>query len=292
MGPACCWGFELLVLSGAVAACTERDRPLVEIEALDRSGDPRGPEVAAGLEPRLETAASELPGFERRAARADEVGYQLRGEVHLLTERPSVEEGKVHRAAGVSLRLFALDRSAEIMSNGLSSGEVPPEDGFREVAGAALDQALSRLDAALALRGAKPDEVIAALRSEDDALRAAAISAAGERELEATVPALGELLGSDTLPDSVRLDIIGALVAIGDPAAVGPIIDTVDQQPLGWWPQILFAVAELGGPRAEGFLFTVAQGHDDPRIRQAARDALAELEGRKAPPPLEVESAR
>lgn len=259
---------------------------------MDRSGDAAGARVASALETPLSEQVDELDGFERRPAGPDEAAFQIRAVVGLATERPSARAGLRHRAVGVTVRLWSLDRDRplEVTANGLVSDDAPADAGFEPVARAALKRAMERLAHALRLRAAEPEDVVAAIRSDDDAVRAAAIAAAAERRLASAVEPLGALLASDALPDSVALDIVGALVAIGEPRAVGPIIETVEKRQPEYWPQILFAVAELGGRRAEGFLFTVSKGHEHPRVRAAAEEALAELERRKGaaadrPPP-------
>ena len=291
----CCSGFDrarrfvsfgpALAVALTIAACTERSRPIAALDVVDRSGDPAGTAVAAALEPALAERIAELDGFERRPARADERAFQIRAVVQLATDRPSARAGLRHRAVGVTVRLWSLDREQplEVTANGLTSDDVAADAGFEAIARAALAQATNRLTHALRLREADPEDVVAAIRSDDDAVRGAAIAAAADRRLAAAVEPMGALLATDALPDSVSLDIVGALVAIGDPRGVGPIIETVEKRPAEYWPQILFAVSELGGRRAEGFLFTVSRGHDDPRVRAAAEEALAELERRKAP---------
>jgi len=290
LGRACSWAFDrrragtlLGAAALALAACTDRDRPIVALDVVDRSGDPAGDDVARALQAPLAEALDGLEGFERRPARRDEVGFQARAVVGLVTDRPAPGGELRRRAVGVSVRLWSLDRvdPVEVRADGLASQELAPDAGFEPVAQAALTQAMARLRAAWELTTAAPSEVVSALAAEDDAIRGAAIAAAAHRRLEAAVEPLGQLLSSDTLPDSVALEIVGALVAIGDPRAVGPIIETVEKRPASYWPQVLFAVGELGGRRAEGFLFTVAKGHEDPAVKVAARDALRELERRK-----------
>lgn len=268
-------------MSWALGACTQRAAPVVAIDVEDGSGDPRGSAVADVLPPLLAEAVDQLPGFEQRPARDGERAYQLRATIGLVTERPTAALDERRRAVGITLSMWSLDREVDVQVHGLASGEGPEAVGFEPTAREAVAIALSRLQVALRLRGADPEDVIAALRSDDDAVRDVAIATAGERELTEAVPTMGELLRSDTLPTSVALDIVGALVAIGDPAATEPIIETVESRPLEFWPQIIFALSELGGRKAEGFLFTVAKGHDDPRIRAVAEQALLELERRR-----------
>ena len=68
-----------------------------------------------------------------------------------------------------------------------------------------------------------------------------------------------------------------ALVAIGDRRAVEPLIEMTRKRPPQLVAQVLYALASLGGPTAEAFLYTLESGAPDDEVRHAATDALAEL---------------
>jgi len=70
---------------------------------------------------------------------------------------------------------------------------------------------------------------------------------------------------------------VGALVAIGDRRAVDPLIEMTRKRPPQVVTQVLYALASLGGPTAEAFLYTLESGATDDEVRRAATDALAEL---------------
>jgi len=70
---------------------------------------------------------------------------------------------------------------------------------------------------------------------------------------------------------------VGALVAIGDRRAVEPLIEMTRKRPPQLVAQVLYALASLGGPTAEAFLYTLESGAPDDEVRHAATDALAEL---------------
>jgi len=267
-----------------LAGCPADDAAIVAVDVVDRSGAASAAGIDEAVRSAIDPCIEALPGFARRSAPDGDVGHQLRVAVELVTERRSPKPGHAHRAVGVTVRLFSLDRALDVEAHGLASGDVPDAAGFDSTADDALAQAFERLAAAIRLRDAQPAAVLDALRSDDDAVRSAAISAAATRELREAVEPLAAMLRSDRVPMSVKLDAVGALVEIGDPAAVGPMIDALDGQPPAFWPQVLFAIAELGGRRAEGFLFTVARGHDAPAVREAAKQALAELERRRSEP--------
>lgn len=78
-------------------------------------------------------------------------------------------------------------------------------------------------------------------------------------------------------PSALRDQAIGALIEIGDPAAVRPLLDSTefaDRNELG---KVLEAAAALGGDEAQRYLEFVAQSHSDLQIRQEAKQALAHL---------------
>ena len=45
--------------------------------------------------------------------------------------------------------------------------------------------------------------------------------------------------------------------------------------------EIVYALGAIGGEEAEAYLFTMAQGHDEPVIRASAQQALDELKSRE-----------
>lgn len=78
----------------------------------------------------------------------------------------------------------------------------------------------------------------------------------------------------------LRDSAIGAILDIGDPKAVRPLVDSVaftDEVEMG---KILEAVATLGGDEARQYLQFVATGHPEAAIRAEARTALSHMDGR------------
>ena len=76
---------------------------------------------------------------------------------------------------------------------------------------------------------------------------------------------------------------IGALVELKDPRAVGPLIEAGRRKNSAYVAQVVYAVAQLGGREAQAYLFTISSGHPDPALREAAKEALQELEKRNKP---------
>jgi HEAT repeat protein len=123
-------------------------------------------------------------------------------------------------------------------------------------------------------------ELLAALNDSEPRVRLFAIERLGERKSQAAVKPLCALLRDDERAD-VTLRAVGALVAIGDPAAVRPLIDLTLRKDPQFVLQILFAIAALGGRDAEAFLVTLASGHPHPEVQRGAKDALAEMQRRR-----------
>jgi len=109
-------------------------------------------------------------------------------------------------------------------------------------------------------------------------VRAAAAASLGQLGDPKAVPAL--IAGIRDEMAEASAESVRALAAIGDRAAVSPIMDVVVNSD-GYYLSFVrraavLALAKLGGPEATSLLRTVAEDYDeDPVLRQAAMDALA-----------------
>jgi hypothetical protein len=112
------------------------------------------------------------------------------------------------------------------------------------------------------------------VRVQDFAVRALA----DRKNPAAALPLLERLKRPDE--DQVRR-AIGGLIELKDPRAVSPLIDLAREKNLMFLREVIFALGAIGGDEAEAYLYTVAQGHDQPAIRAAAQQALDELSARK-----------
>ncbi|MEK7705008.1 MAG: HEAT repeat domain-containing protein [Myxococcota bacterium] len=148
-----------------------------------------------------------------------------------------------------------------------------------------FDRAWVTLGRERALDGATDEQLIAALLAESDPdVRLFVIERLGDRRTHAAVDPLAKLLATEPRTD-VKLRAVGALVAIGDPRGVEPIIALTHRKDSTFIVPLIYALAHLGGPSAEGYLVTVASGHPDTTVRHAAREALTEMarRGKKGP---------
>jgi len=122
----------------------------------------------------------------------------------------------------------------------------------------------------------KPDLVLVKdLNSKDTAVRDAAAQVLVERQRPEVIPELERLLASDD-PAKIRR-AMGGLVELKARGAVPALIDLARGKDLGFLREVIYALGSIGGEEAEAYLFTVSQGHDQPLIREAADEALAEL---------------
>jgi hypothetical protein len=185
--------------------------------------------------------------------------------VEIALEQPEPGPGPTRREAGVGTSPM-MDR-------------VPSP---RAAWGRALDEATLRAAEALAI-GARADAksedgLVADLSSRDERLRDHAVRALGERRSLKAVPVLVERLRSEDAHDAMR--IVGALAQIGDERAVPALIDLSRGVEPGATARLARFIGDIGGAEAEAYLVTLESGSPDPRVRQAAHDALEELTAR------------
>jgi hypothetical protein len=152
---------------------------------------------------------------------------------------------------------------------------------------AALQDAVAALRDQIDARNKKDDALIADLSAPSPRVRDYAIRVLADRRSPAAVPHLIARL-QDPNPEVARR-AAGALIAIGDRRAVTPLIEmTHHRRPEDVGP-ILYAIANLGGPEAEAFLFTLESGAPDEETRRTARAAYGELLRRKQEEPKVTE---
>lgn len=162
---------------------------------------------------------------------------------------------------------------------------------FDEPAVAALHRAVrnaSRRAAVDLLLGvtesAKPDgEIVADLESVDSRVRDQAIQVLAERKNPKAVPALIARLRD---PDPALVErAVGALAQIRDPRAVEPLIELSHRREGPFVAQLAWIIGDIGGADAEAYLLTLASGHPEALVRQAAKQALAQSRARRIAEP-------
>jgi hypothetical protein len=150
---------------------------------------------------------------------------------------------------------------------------------FSSAVEAALRDAVAALDAQIGARSKTDEALLKDLTAADARVRDYAIRVLADRRSPAAVPQLIARLQDPNVEVARRAT--GALIAIGDRRAVAPLIEmTRHRHPDDVGP-ILYAIASLGGPEAEAFLFTLESGAPDEETRRNARAAYGELLRRK-----------
>jgi hypothetical protein len=181
---------------------------------------------------------------------------------------------------GLSIYLESKGRAIDfvgVSESHLQGGLVPGAENL-------LAQAWQSLRQQRAITVIDDAALVKMLDSASGQLLIAVIEEIGRRRLYAATSTLCEKM-KQTEDTRIALSMVGALVKIGDPAAVNSIITLSDQKSPNFMLPIIFAVAKLGGRSAEGFLLTLASGHPHPAIQKGAKDALEELKQAKRSPP-------
>lgn len=151
------------------------------------------------------------------------------------------------------------------------------EPAWREAFTVAVTEASAGLRRALAAEGRSTELLLRDLEAEDPRVREQATRVLGDRRSREAVPALIARLSDPDLRLAERA--AGALAQIGDERAVGPIIDFTQRLEEGpYSPRYARIIGDIGGSEARGYLLTLESGQVDVRVREAAREALRELE--------------
>jgi hypothetical protein len=176
--------------------------------------------------------------------------------------------------------VLAIDDN-RIEANAIGFRAVPKGEGAektaREIIARAVEDTIKSLVAKYRVPKLPVDALVAMIRSQTDG------GADGDRRLVAT----GELaerrdaahfdlfvaLLKDDDP-AVARRAIGALVALKNARAVNPLIDFAARKDPQTLREVIYALGDLGGAKAEAFLWTLEKGHEHPAIRLAAHEAI------------------
>jgi hypothetical protein len=172
-----------------------------------------------------------------------------------------------------------LPESYEVVGLGEIKVEADTPAARRKALHSALETAMRQVaeSAVLQLSALDRDNagLLQDLQSSDARVREFALRTLAARGHPAAAPLLIEQLKSNDA-ETVRR-AIGALVEMRASAAVPALIDLSRGKEVGFLQEIVFALGEIGGAEAEAYLYTVAQGHDQPAIQAAAQQALDTL---------------
>ncbi|WNG47992.1 HEAT repeat domain-containing protein [Archangium minus] len=199
--------------------------------------------------------------------------------------REALRDGSSYSFAEVGATLALERRGAEgdqryqVVGLGEVRVEAKDAEARRKALREALRRALAQVAEAAELQMMAADREDAALlqdlQSQDERIREFALRVLAERRNPAAAPLLIRQL-QDEDPQVVR-QAMGALVEMKARGAVPALIELVKDREIGFVQEVVFAIGELGGTEAEAYLFTVAQGHDQPDVQAAAQQALDTL---------------
>lgn len=229
-----------------------RRQPLLQ---LLPSGAPVGSEPSVRISLEL--------GFTREEQRQDRPGTYAEVGATLTLKRKTGEETHRYEVSGVGESKLKGD------------SPVLRQAALRVALEHALDEVTSGARIQLDALDKSKRELVADLSAKDARTRLIALYALAGRKAPEAVPGLIARLGEND-SDEVRR-AMGALVEIGDVHAVPALIDLMRGKEPGFSRELLFALSALGGGEAQAYLYTVAQGHEQQPLRQAAEQALQEL---------------
>lgn len=279
-----------VLLAWLVAGCGQRAPSVSDLQVV--AGAHEDALRTAGLDPAALRDA--VRGSMRDAGfRVVDGGgdYQARVEV-LFAEEPS---GGEPLEIEVELQLFGgkAGPMRALVQSGIGRARLPGQGdvaAWRAAFSAAVAEASAGLRRALAAEAHPTEKLLQDIEAADPRVREQAIRVLGDRRSREAVPGLIARLRDPELDVAERA--AGALAQIGDPRAVGPIIDFTQRLDDGpYSPRYARIIGDIGGSEARGYLLTVESGHLDPRVRDAARAALEDLEAREreqaatVPPP-------
>jgi hypothetical protein len=149
---------------------------------------------------------------------------------------------------------------------------------FSKLVNRTIDDLLAAYVARQKLWVGPPTALRSTLTADAGELQIEAIRVVGERKLTSEADTLLKLL--DSQEESVRDAALGALVELKDRRAVSALAAQRSMRDRREMRKILDAIAVLGGDEASEYLAFVAEGHDDPEIREIAATARARLQRR------------
>ncbi|MGZ6144049.1 MAG: HEAT repeat domain-containing protein [Myxococcales bacterium] len=287
----------------ALAAC-KRSPPKgalavgqVAVSEAGLAGKPEVGESAEQLRKELQSLLEATGRFTMRADGPVTIDMEIDRAQRVFAPVPMVEQGQAsppeREMAEVALHIEMTSSGAQgdvdrLLAEGEARRPTNADDtldpaarhaAFDAALDAAMHEAVVALKDQIDARHKTDDQLLADLSSQDSRVRDYAIRVLADRRSPAAVPQLIARL-SDQNPDVARR-AAGALIAIGDRRAVSPLIEmTRKRRPEDVGP-ILYAIASLGGPEAEAYLFTLESGSPDEEIRRAAQGAYADLVRRK-----------
>lgn len=118
------------------------------------------------------------------------------------------------------------------------------------------------------------------LSDPDVRVRIKAIDVLGARAANAAVPAMTQDLFLRETPAIEKLHLVAALGRIGDARGTLPILEYLNQTTAtGSRGTAVFALGEIGDPRADDKLIEIVQDDKSPMVRRLAEEAIEKIDG-------------
>ncbi len=198
---------------------------------------------------------------------------------------PDPQEGPIGRVEGaLALTQRGQDESFDVQASTAKTAASNHIEDIQEAAGVALEQVLMRLvvesKSMIELSSASDSTLIEKAASTDPAVQSAAVTLLARKHHPAALKPLLARLESSNDASAIRRTM-GLLVELKNPDAVPALIEVSRARDNIVQREVVFALGAIGGDEAEAYLWSVAQGHDDPLIRASATQALDELKARK-----------
>lgn len=292
----------VLALALAAASCkpSPKQGALIvgELSVSEREllGNPEIGESSEHLREELRESLERTGFFVLREGGPAQIRLQVDRAQRLFAPMPMVEPGQLAQEREMAEVALTLELTApggqgdldRLIAEGEARRPTDADDTLDPAArhaafDAALDVALAEAVGALKdqidARRKTDAQLLADLSSPAPRVRDYAIRVLADRRSPVAVPQLIARL-QDADPDVSRR-AAGALIAIGDRRAVPPLIELTHRRRAEDVGPILYAIASLGGPEAEAFLFTLESGSPDEDIRRAAQGAYADLQHKK-----------
>jgi hypothetical protein len=146
----------------------------------------------------------------------------------------------------------------------------------RTAVSSALSSAIASATAEVRGHARSNAELVADLRANPASASQSLELLAARRQSAAFAPLIERLHGTDP---EVAQHALAFLVSLDDARAVRPIIEEAERRSPAFKVEAVYALGSLGGEDAVGYLESLA-GEPDPRIRDAASEALVVARGR------------
>lgn len=140
---------------------------------------------------------------------------------------------------------------------------------------------VAALDELVSVNNAEANAVLMeGMNDRDLRVKVKAIDVLGIHQFKDAVPAMSQALFLRDTPDVVKLHLVAALGRIGDQTGMLPVMTYLqtqtDERARG---TAVFALGEIGNPKAIDTLTQIVGSDESPMVRKLAQEALAKIDG-------------